>query len=270
LNSTELSAKSSKKMVVVTTSWDDGDHADLKVAELLSVRKLPGTFYVTSGGVGKSSNMSATDLHGLSNAGFEIGGHTVTHPLLTDLDPDSLRHEVADCKGAIEAILGREVGSFAYPKGRFNAEVVTQVKKAGFHCARGVRMLSFACDFPPFEMPVTIQAYPHRWKDYCKNLIRRGEVMALARSSIMIGRSTNWVQLGKALFDRALRNGGVWHLLGHSWETEKLNAWSELREMLDYVSGREGVRYLTNGELGQLVSSGPAAAGCEPAPQRCG
>jgi hypothetical protein len=272
LRTTEPSGKSgsSKKTVVVTTSWDDGHCKDLKVAELLSLRKLPGTFYVTSGGVGKSSNMSETDLRGLSNAGFEVGGHTVTHPLLTDLDPESLRHEVADCKDSIEAILGREVSSFAYPKGRFNAEVVTQVRKAGFRCARGVRMLSFSCNFPPFEMPVTIQAYPHCRMDYCKNLVRRGEITALAKYSLMIGRSTNWVQLGKALFERVLQRGGVWHLLGHSWETEKLNDSSELKEMLDYVSGREGVRYLTNGELGQLISSGPAVVGREPTPQRCG
>jgi peptidoglycan/xylan/chitin deacetylase (PgdA/CDA1 family) len=252
----------SKKMVIVTTSWDDGHRNDLKVAELLALRKLPGTFYVTSGGFGKSSNMPAGDLRELSNAGFEIGGHTVTHPILTDLDPGSLSREVVDCKASLEAILSREVSSFAYPKGRFNASVVTQVKKAGFRCARGVRMLSFASDFPPFEMPVTIQAFPHRWSHYCRNLLRRGEVIALAKSSILIGRSTNWVQLGKTLFDRALREGGAWHLLGHSWEMDTMNGWFELKEMLDYVSGREGVRYLTNGELGQLAccsKTGPEA-----------
>jgi peptidoglycan-N-acetylglucosamine deacetylase len=248
-------AVTSKKMVIVTTSWDDGHCNDLKVAELLDLRKLPGTFYVTSGGLGKSSNMPATDLRELSKAGFEIGGHTVTHPILTDLDPSSLNREVVECKASLEAILSREVSSFAYPKGRFNANVVAQVKKAGFRCARGVRMLSFASDFPPFDMPVTIQAYPHRWTHYCRNLLRRGEAMALARSSILIGRSTNWVQLGKALFDRALREGGAWHLLGHSWEMDTVNAWSELKKMLDYVSGREGVRYLTNGDLGLACCS---------------
>jgi len=52
-----------------------------------------------------------------------------------------------------------------------------------------------------------------------------------------------------------MREGGVWHLLGHSWETEKLGRWSELKEILDYVSGRQGVRYLTNGELCRLSHS---------------
>jgi peptidoglycan/xylan/chitin deacetylase (PgdA/CDA1 family) len=248
-------------MVVVTTSWDDGDRRDLKIAELLTLRKLPGTFYVPSGSLGNNSNMSVTDLRELANAGFEIGGHTVNHPILTDIDSGSVRREVGDCKRSLEAILGREVSSFAYPRGRFNAEVVSEVRKAGFRCARGVRMLSFACDFPPFEMPVTIQAYPHRWRDYGRNLIRRGEILALAKSAMVIGRSTNWVQLGKALFDRALQEGGAWHLLGHSWEMKDENGWRELEEMLDYVSGRDGVHYCSNGELGQLVASGPNATG---------
>lgn len=243
-----------KKTVIVTTSWDDGHRDDLRVAELLTARNLPGTFYVTSGGLGESSRLSAGDLRNLAAAGFEIGGHTVSHPVLTELGADRVRREVVDCKVELEAILGREVVSFAYPKGKFNAAVVTQVKQAGFRCARGVRMLSFACSFPPFEMPVTIQAHPHRWPAYCKNLIKRGQILALAKSSIMIGKSANWVELGKALFDCALREGGAWHLVGHSWETEKQNGWAELKEMLDYVSARPGVRYLTNGELGTIVA----------------
>lgn len=244
-----------KKTVIVTTSWDDGHCDDLRVAELLAARKLPGTFYVTSGGLGESSRLSASDLRDLAGAGFEIGGHTVSHRVLTEIGADLVRREVVDCKAELEAILGRELVSFAYPKGKFNAAVVTEVKQAGFRCARGVRMLSFSCSFPPFEMPVTIQAHPHRWPAYWRNLIRRGEIVALAKSSIMISKSANWVELGKALFDCALKEGGAWHMVGHSWETEKQNGWIELQEMLDYVSGRPGVHYLTNGELGKLVAS---------------
>jgi hypothetical protein len=66
------------------------------------------------------------------------------------------------------------------------------------------------------------------------------------------------------LFDRVLQEGGIWHLLGHSWETEKLGDWSQLREMLDYVSGKPRVRYLTNTGACDLAhtptTSGPASA----------
>ena len=62
--------------------------------------------------------------------------------------------------------------------------------------------------------------------------------------------------MGRRLFDRMLDKGGMWHLYGHSWEIESLGLWSELQEMLDYVQGREGVLYLTNGELARLLRNG--------------
>ena len=257
----------SSKAVVVTTSWDDGDLCDVKLAELLGSRGLPATFYVSTGALGKGSNLSGSQLRELADAGFEIGAHTVTHPVLTDLSGAALAREIVDCKLTLEQILGREVPSFAYPKGRRNAETMARVKEAGYRAARGLRMLSLSFDFPPLDMPVTVQAYPHPRTSYVKNLMRRGEVLALAKASVQIGRTKSWVQLGKELFDRALRDGGVWHLLGHSWETEKVHGWSELTEMMDYVSGRAGVRYLTNGQLSQMVQTGSLPTVAEPALQ---
>jgi peptidoglycan/xylan/chitin deacetylase (PgdA/CDA1 family) len=245
----------SAKTVVVTTSWDDGDRSDLKLAELLAIRSLPATFYIATGALGQGSTLAPSQLREFASAGFEIGAHTVTHPVLTDLTGTALTREIGECKHVLEGILGKEVASFAYPKGRRNAESMTRVKEAGYRGARGLRMLSLSFDFPLFDMPVTVQAYPHPRMSYIKNLVRRGEVTALARSSADIGRAKNWVRLGKELFDRAMIEGGVWHLLGHSWETEKLGRWSELKEVMDYVSGRQGVRYLTNGELSRLAHS---------------
>jgi peptidoglycan-N-acetylglucosamine deacetylase len=237
------------KTVFVTTSWDDGDRSDLKLAELLAARGLRATFYITTGGLGKGSVMSPMDLRELSNAGFEIGAHTVTHPVLTEVSRAAATRELVDCKESLEDLLGREVTSFAYPKGRYNSAVVGLVREAGYRCARGVRILSLSHGFPPFEMPVTIQAFPHGWTGYAKNLFGRGEIASLVRFSLQLGRSKNWVALGKSLFDRALQQGGAWHLLGHSWQTEKLGGWPEVKDLLDYVSGRPGVRYVTNTDL---------------------
>jgi len=250
-------ADSANKMIVVTTSWDDDHRSNLKLAELLAARGLPGTFYVNTGRLGEHSALSPTELRGLLDAGFEIGAHTVTHHVLSRLNLRDLAREVVECKNVLEEILGEEVTSFAYPKGRYNTEVIAQVKAAGYHGARGVRLLSLSCTFPQFEMPTTIQAYPHRKTGYVKNLVRRYELGSLLRSSLLIGTSKSWLELGKALFDRAVRDGGAWHLWGHAWETERIGGWLELEEMLDYVSGRQsqGVQYLTNAELFELARS---------------
>ena len=251
------------KTVIVTTSWDDGDRWNLKLAEMLAARSLPATFYIPTGALGQSSTLSAVQLRELSRAGFEIGAHTVSHPVLSELSGPALAREVTECKRALEDILGREVPSFAYPKGRGNGEVVRRLQEAGYRSARGLRMLSLSCDFPAFDMPFTVQAYTHSWLRFARNLAKRGAIATLAKFTIPIARSRNWVELGKVMFDRALREGGAWHLVGHSWETERIGGWGELAEMLDYVSEREGVRYLTNAQLVELALSAKAPGNAE-------
>jgi peptidoglycan/xylan/chitin deacetylase (PgdA/CDA1 family) len=61
-----------------------------------------------------------------------IGAHSVTHPLLTELEPDDCRHEIVDSKLACEEILERPVEAFSYPFGEFNTEVRRWVEDAGF------------------------------------------------------------------------------------------------------------------------------------------
>ena len=236
-------------LAIVTTSWDDDAASGLEVAELLVAKGLPATFYVPTGRLGESSLLSGSNLRTLSAAGFEIGAHTVSHRILTSLQGSELTREVADCKPRLEDILGREVSTFCYPKGRFNANVVNEVKRAGYRGARSAQMLCSAAVADAYKMPTTMQAYPHHRANYVKNLVRLRAFPALVRSLPDLIDFEGWLQLGKRMFDRVLREGGVWHLFGHPWEIAKLNLWSDLREMLDYVSRREGVTYATNAQL---------------------
>jgi peptidoglycan/xylan/chitin deacetylase (PgdA/CDA1 family) len=235
--------------VVVTTSWDDDAASGLRVSELLGERGLRGTFYVPTGQLSGGSRLTDGNLRVLSGNGFEIGGHTISHRILTDLSQSELVQEVGECKLILEQMLGKEVATFCYPRGRFNPQVVREVQRAGYRGARTTRMLCSNAVFPPLKMPTTVQAYPHSRSNYVRNLARLGGVPALAKSAADLVWFEGWLQLGKKLFDRALRDGGVWHLYGHPWEIEKLNLWSQLKEMLDYVSQRDGVTYLTNAQL---------------------
>jgi peptidoglycan/xylan/chitin deacetylase (PgdA/CDA1 family) len=248
--------------VFVTTSWDDEDRSGLKVAELLSRNRLPGTFYVPTGRLGHDPFFVADDLRTLSTAGFEIGGHTVTHSTLTGLGPEELTREIGECKAVLQQILGMQITMFCYPKGRFNTEVVKEVQRAGYRGARSTQMLSSSSAFDRFAMPTTVQAYPHRRSNYVRNLVRLGAVGALFQSVPDLVQFQDWLELGKAKFDRVLRKGGVWHLYGHPWEIEKLGLWAQLKEMLEYVNNRGGVQYVTNGQLLDLLR-GDAPTGAE-------
>jgi peptidoglycan/xylan/chitin deacetylase (PgdA/CDA1 family) len=64
-----------------------------------------------------------------------IGAHTVTHPVLSALEPAACGHEITGSKLACESLLDTPVVSFAYPYGDFDANVREEVRRAGFALA---------------------------------------------------------------------------------------------------------------------------------------
>jgi peptidoglycan/xylan/chitin deacetylase (PgdA/CDA1 family) len=69
---------------------------------------------------------------------ISFGAHTVNHPLLSQVDLPEIRAEIADSKRRIEAVLGEEVTTFAYPNGAssvFNEQVTAVVRAAGLKLA---------------------------------------------------------------------------------------------------------------------------------------
>jgi peptidoglycan/xylan/chitin deacetylase (PgdA/CDA1 family) len=244
---------------IVTTSWDDGDRADLKVAELLRSRGIKGTFYVPITPY-RGRPLERSELRGLSSEGFEIGAHGFSHRLLRGLSARELVEEIGPCKPTLEDIVGTPVRMFCYPGGRYDSKVVRALKEAGYEGARTVRMLATQPDFSPFEMPTTVQIFPHRQFTYLKNVVKGRKLAGLRAYLAQRAKLGNWLELGKRLFDCVLQNGGIWHLYGHSWEIDALNLWDELQVMLDYVCHREGVTYLPNGEILKLLKAGNRAA----------
>jgi peptidoglycan/xylan/chitin deacetylase (PgdA/CDA1 family) len=70
-----------------------------------------------------STTMDWSDLREMSAEGIEIGAHSINHPILSNVDPALLAHEVSGSKTLIERELGREVISFGAPgRGRIPAE----------------------------------------------------------------------------------------------------------------------------------------------------
>lgn len=238
---------------IVTTSWDDGDPNDLRVAELLASRKLVGTFYIPINPSYGPQRLKQEELRALSAEGFEIGAHSVTHKDLSKLSAKELEDEVRGSKQMLEQSLGEAVSMFCYPKGRYSSQVIREIRDSGYLGARTTRMLSMTTDFRCFEMPTTLQAFPHPSLAYIRNQGRAKSVPGLVKFMTKLNRHKGWVNLGKQLFDQVLERGGVWHLYGHSWEIEELGIWDDLQEMLDYVSNRQGVTYATNGRLLSLV-----------------
>jgi peptidoglycan-N-acetylglucosamine deacetylase len=243
-----------EKTRIVTTSWDDGNCYDLKLAELLNCRGVRGTFYIPIHY--RKPALDHNQLKSLVSGGFEIGAHGFSHKPLWRLPPKVLAKEVGPCRPILEDVIGREVRMFCYPQGRYDANVVCALRDAGYWGARTVRMLATRPTVNPFEMPVTLQMYPHPWFTYLKNVARAHRLESLQMFLVERRRLQNWPALAKTLFDLVMENGGIWHLFGHSWEVDELGLWSDLVEILDYVSGRAGVSYVSNCALVPSLQDG--------------
>jgi len=67
--------------------------------------------------------------------GVEIGSHTMTHPILTNISDERLRRELHGSKSRLEEVLGHRVEQFCYPNGDNDGRVQCEVARAGYRVA---------------------------------------------------------------------------------------------------------------------------------------
>ena len=99
--------------------------------------------------------MSGPEIATLSSGGLvQIGGHTVTHPVLPTLEAVERRREILDGKLACERLAGRQITAFAYPHGALDADSRAAVRESGFlwACSTDCRAVS-AHDDDAFALP---------------------------------------------------------------------------------------------------------------------
>lgn len=123
------------RSIVIT--FDDGFESVYRVAfPTLARFGFPATVFLVSGHCGKDNNwpgqpagvpiyplMSWEQARELDRHGIEIGAHTVSHPRLDQLETDQVLTELTQSKEEIEGQIGRAVGQFAYPYGRFHDSI---------------------------------------------------------------------------------------------------------------------------------------------------
>lgn len=103
----------------------------------------------------------------------EVGSHTVTHPLLTELSTASQREEIQASKAFLERLIGRPITSFAYPFGAsiHSSETAALVREAGFDSACSTIQDAVFRDTDRFQLP---RVYVGNWdgEAFQKNLGR--------------------------------------------------------------------------------------------------
>jgi peptidoglycan/xylan/chitin deacetylase (PgdA/CDA1 family) len=133
------------RSVIIT--FDDGFRSCVEHAvPVLQAHGFTAVFYLVAGLMGSTSRwmadsgvnlplMSWSAARDLAAAGYQCGGHTMTHPRLTTLDAKRRRIELADARRRTEDELGRNVTHFAYPYGALDTAVRESVEEAGYATA---------------------------------------------------------------------------------------------------------------------------------------
>jgi peptidoglycan/xylan/chitin deacetylase (PgdA/CDA1 family) len=130
-------------------TFDDGYASTLRALPILAEHGFPGTVFLVTGfldggrrlswfGIDEPDgnepelrSLSWQEAETLQAAGWEIGSHTQTHPLLTSLDDDACRWELESSRAAIEERLGAcEV--LAYPYGVADRRVAEAARRSGY------------------------------------------------------------------------------------------------------------------------------------------
>lgn len=131
---------------LIGLTFDDGYedflHTALPVLERLG---FSATVFVVAGMLGKENTwehrgghrvrLKLLDVDGvraISARGMEVGSHTMTHPRLSGLDPETLLYEVSDSRRILGEIVGTPVEGFCYPYGDLDYAAIRAVRGTGY------------------------------------------------------------------------------------------------------------------------------------------
>lgn len=189
-----------------TSSWDDGGYNDHSLVSLLISYKLKGVFFIPSCTVLSDEEVKQIGNH------FELGGHTVTHPPdLKRLDQKSLRKELVENRGWLQELTGQEVTKFCYPRGRYNQDVIDEVREAGYLTARTTLVGYFAGD-EAYRQHTTAQVF------------QRNEYAGM-----------HWLRYAKDAALRCAGTDGTFHLWGHSDEIKEIGEWDNMVDFFGWL-----------------------------------
>ena len=131
----------------VSITFDDGlDNIRRNAIPALVQLGVPATFFVVAGRLGQAAQwpmepecaeadeplMTSGQLRSLPRNLFAVGSHSLTHVNLTRLSVDALRHELAESKQVLEAILGASVEALSVPFGECDDDVLHTALEVGY------------------------------------------------------------------------------------------------------------------------------------------
>jgi peptidoglycan/xylan/chitin deacetylase (PgdA/CDA1 family) len=223
------------RQAAFSLSIDDGHPLDMRMAEMLMRHEMRATFYVPLRNSEGPPVLAAPALRELAQY-FEIGSHTLDHRHLNQLDVHEALRQIHDGKAALQDRLGKKVAGFCYPGGQYHALHSMMVQSAGFSYARTVKNLYLSAGESCYEMPTTLQFYPHPYAILLRNFISQRDWKLRRKAFGVVVHESGWLERLYLLINYAARSGGVCHLWCHSLDVDRLKLWKRLDELLAYAA----------------------------------
>jgi len=155
------------KPVLITFDDNTADFTEYVMPVLTRYGMKAAQFTVTDW-IGNRLNMSAEDMKEIAARGIDVLNHTVSHPMLAELDKAGQREEIAEAGRALEALVGRKQDVFAYPYGNYNEVTIEVLRELGYRAAFIVSDAKSTPSTPRLELPRYCLLQRHTLDDFVR------------------------------------------------------------------------------------------------------
>jgi len=113
----------------IALTYDDGpnDAHTLRLLAVLARHGVPATFFL----IGRYARQRPELAREVVSAGHVVGNHTFTHPLLTLRSKVEIRHELVECRSALQDAVGGTSNLFRPPFGGRRPAVLRVARELG-------------------------------------------------------------------------------------------------------------------------------------------
>ena len=224
------------KHKALTFSFDDGVTQDRRLVEILNAYGLKATFNLNSSLLGLPNRLVRNG-HDISHdkntaelapeiyRGHEVAVHTLTHPMLPELDDATVTWQVEEDRRALSSLFGYDVVGMAYPGGGVNNDA--RVAKA-IGETTGVR----------YARTITSSySFAHQ-----KNLMQFNPTVYYIEVEKLFS-------LGREFLSLETEEDAVFYVWGHSYEMDaEYISWKKFEDFCREISGKNDIYYCTNRE----------------------
>ncbi|MEL1135094.1 polysaccharide deacetylase family protein [Desulfitobacterium sp. THU1] len=139
-----------EKPIVIT--FDDGYEDNYTHAFPIADKfGYHGTIFMVTDWIDGAGYLKREQLLEMSQAGWQIGSHTKSHPYLNSISTEQIKEELSSSKKILEDLLGTAVNFFAYPYGINNPTIIEQSKEAGYTMGLTIER-GWAVEEDPFRL----------------------------------------------------------------------------------------------------------------------